>query len=117
MFIIKFAIYFTISFIILSFPIGSKPIFSHLNKVAKPYTTELFANLTDKAKDNLEAGKEIGKKMFSTKINKQDLINTQFSSTQRNENKKIKKELKKEIHKDNYTPEEKELLLKIIEES
>ncbi|MDC1173752.1 hypothetical protein OAT67_00020 [Bacteriovoracaceae bacterium] len=117
MFIIKFFIYFTLSFIILSFPVGNKPIFSHLNKVAKPYTTELFADLSEKAKDNLQAGKEIGQKMFSTNIKKQDHIKTQYSSTQKAESKKIKRELKKEIHKDTYTPEEKELLQKIIEES
>ncbi len=54
MFIIKFAIYFSLSFIILSFPVGNKPIFNHLNKVAQPYTTELFSSFFDKAKDNIQ---------------------------------------------------------------
>ncbi|MCP4913929.1 MAG: hypothetical protein GY909_12525 [Oligoflexia bacterium] len=121
MFIIKFAIYFSLSFIILSFPVGNKPIFNHLNKVAQPYTTELFSSFFDKAKDNIQTGKEFGKKLFSTKIDKQDLIKTQFSSTvkeaQPQERRKIKKELKKELNNDSYTAEEKELLKKIIEES
>ena len=42
MFIIRFAIYFTISFTVLSVPIGKNNVFFHLQKLTNPYTQNIF---------------------------------------------------------------------------
>lgn len=108
MFIIKFFIYFSISFTILSFPIGNKSIFFHLNQVAKPYTQKVFKMIGSNVESGLQEGSVISKKLFSNSLPTEDKIKSSLSSM----SKKIP--IKKKMEGE-YTVEEKQMLNKVLE--
>ena len=108
MFVIKFLFYFALSFVILSFPIQRKAAFYHINKLAAPYTTQLFSHLGDKIEESLNHGAKAGKRLFNNTLPEveKDQIKSTFSST--------KKAPMVESFQENYTVEEKEMLKKIF---
>ena len=107
MFIIKFLFYFSLSFIILSFPIENKNVFFHLNKVAKPYTQKIFEMVGTKVETGIQKGSIFSKKLFSNTLPAEDKIKSTLSSMSKKV--PIKKKMEGE-----YTNEEKSMLNKIL---
>jgi hypothetical protein len=110
-FIFKFALYFSISFVILSFPIGEKTVFEHVNKVAHPYTNDIYKSVKTNVNTGIEKGTKIGKDLFSNTSPTTDQIKTKYSSM-----KKKAKKIEAAIEKNHeaFTVEEKELLMKVL---
>lgn len=100
MFVIKFLIYFSLSFFILTIPMSGTPLFYSLEKAARPITHSLFSYVKKGSKEGLEKSK----KLFSNTVPpKKDIIKTKKSST------------KKPMGK--YTEEEKEFLENILKKA
>lgn len=64
----KFMISFTISFLILAFPINGKPVFYYLFKVAAPMTEGVYDGIKSGANASLQKGKEVGWGFFTNAI-------------------------------------------------
>ena len=108
-FMFKFGLYFSISFVILSFPIGEKTVFEHVNKIAHPYTGNIYKSV----KTSVKKGIDEGAKVFSNSTPDIDQVKTKFSSMK----KKVKKiEAAIESNHQSFTIEEKELLKKVLNE-
>ena len=104
MFIIKFFLYFSLSFFILAIPIGGNPLFYSLEETARPITGKLFTYVKKKSKEGLETGTEVTKKFFSNTVPpKKDSVRVKESGT------------KKPLGK--YTAEEKEFLQTILKKA
>ncbi len=104
MFIIKFFLYFSISFFILAIPIGGNPIFYSLEEAARPITGKLFAFMKESSNEGIKKGTAVTKKFFSNTIPpKKDIVKIKESGT------------KKPLGK--YTEEEKEFLEKILKKA
>ena len=118
-FVVKFIIYFSISFVILSFPLPKGTLFSMLHSQTNGYTESLFSSIATRARDGVKQGKYYTKKIFSnSEPTIQDRVFSQFSST------KKKVYLDQEIDKveadlegEKFTNEEKEILNKILKET
>ncbi|WP_127715118.1 hypothetical protein [Halobacteriovorax sp. HLS] len=106
-FMFKFALYFAISFVILSFPIADKTVFEHVNKIAHPYTDNIYKSV----KSNVSQGIKESSKLFSNSSPNTDEIKTKYSSMK----KKVKKiEQAIESNHESFTIEEKEMLKKVL---
>jgi hypothetical protein len=104
MFLIRFCFYFSLSFIILSFPVSKdKQVFDYLDGMAKPYTSKIHSKIFSTIDVTSKEVKEASKKVFNN--TSADTIKRQHSST---EKKKVK------LPQDNYTVEEREALLNIL---
>ena len=103
-FLIKFAVYFTISFLILNFPVADKKIFNHIEVLTDPVANKFYKKIGSRSKDILDEGKKVTKKMFNN-TSKKDVIRTGQSSSFKKSNS---------LPKDDYTPEERDALLKIL---
>lgn len=71
-FILKFSLYFIISFLILSINVKNESLFIHLTKISNPYTGFILDNsfkISKKTKNNLEA-------IFTNTIPNKNDINT-----------------------------------------
>lgn len=113
-FMFKFFLYFSISFIILSFPLADKPIFEHMNHFAKPYTANIYKAVKVNINSGVEKGSKLGKDLFSNTSAQSDQVKTKYSSV-----KKSMKQIESEIenHHDSFTVEEKELLKKVLKKA
>ncbi|MBT7608580.1 MAG: hypothetical protein HN576_02415 [Bacteriovoracaceae bacterium] len=119
LFILKFIIYFSISFIILSIPLPKGTLFSMLHSQTNEYTSLLFISMSGQTKKVLKSGSYYTKKIFSnSEPTLQDKVFSKFSSTK----KKIY--LDQEVSKvdadldgEKFTNEEKEILNKILKET
>ena len=103
-FLIKFSIYFTISFFILNFPISDKKIFNHLEALTDPIANKVYKKIGTNSDEFLKEGKKVTKKLFNNTSEK-DVVRTGHSSSFKKANS---------LPKDDYTPEEREALLKIL---
>lgn len=118
--IIKFFIAFSVSFVFLSIPIQSKPIFYYLNQWASPITSEIFTSSKKVLIEGVHETKVISKKMFNNTRPKQDHISVTSSSLDKmkdkpsNINNKVKEEIEGIKHSDEYTDEEKNMLNNIL---
>jgi hypothetical protein len=118
-FILKFIIYFSVSFVILSIPLPKGTIFSMLHSQTNEYTESLFSSVSKKAKKGIKSGSYYTKKIFSnSEPTLQDKVFSKFSST------KKKNYLDKEVSKveddldgEKFTDEERETLNKILKET
>ena len=108
MFIFRFIFYFVLSFIILSFRIGDKPIFVHIDNITNPWVAKLYSKIGKQGKELVNESKIVPKKFFNTLPNKQDRVKSGRSGL------KKKRAL---IPEDDYTPEEKESLNKIFDKA
>ena len=103
MFILKFILHFIVSFAILSFPISDKTIFAHLNSRIAPLAKEIFQKFEISVRSSTSWSKKI------------------FTNSTPNKRNNIpvgrKKEIGKDVAKESYTPEERELLEKILKQS
>ena len=112
--LLRFTIYFSLSYLILNIPIGHIKLFDFLGKHTDPYIERGWSQLNEIKDNQIKKGKNVGKKIFSNTLPKnQDEVKSQLSSNQGKKKEKIKKQIDKE-HIDNYTVEERELLKKII---
>ncbi|OUR93117.1 hypothetical protein A9Q84_21685 [Halobacteriovorax marinus] len=113
-FIFKFCLYFSISFIILSFPLGEKPLFEHVNKFTKPYTENIYKSVKTNVNSGINKGSQLGQELFSNTSPNIDKVKTKYSSL-----KKSTRDIEEEIesHHGNFTIEEKELLKKVLKKA
>lgn len=107
---IKFCFTFCFCFLLLSLPVKQKPLFYYLDTWAKPFTDRVFKHSKIVFWESVEDGKNFGKKIFNNSVpqasetkENSDQINIKSSATRKESN-----------HHDNYTQEEKEMLLKIL---
>lgn len=108
---IKFILYFTISFIILSIPVSEdKALFDIANQLAKPYTTKLFIKIKTSISENISDAKELPSRFFDNTSEKDaNVIDRVIEKKSALNKKKIF-----ESSNDNYTREEKEAILQIL---
>jgi hypothetical protein len=118
-FMIKFTIYFSISFVILCIPIQKTTLFDIIHNHAKPYTTQIFSNVEQAASHQIKKGSNFTKKFFSNSNpgDHQDKVITKFSSTKKIAVENIDELMKDDVQDEEYTPEERELLNKILKEA
>ena len=103
MFLLKFILYFIVSFVILSFPVSDKTLFAHLNKMTAPVSKTIL----QKIEIGIKKSSSWSKKIFTNSTpNKKDTAHI-------NE----KREVRKDVAKESYTPEERELLEKILKQN
>jgi P2-related tail formation protein len=113
MFIIRFPIYFCLSFAILSIPISHRPLFSHLDRLISPYTARISKAIGREANHLGEEVKDIGTKLFATSAAKTDEVSQALSATR---TEAISSGIKSAEHEE-YTNEERELLERIMKGS
>lgn len=65
---IRFFISFSISFLILAFPISGKPVFYYLFKMAAPMTEGIYDGIKTGASASLKKGQEVGWSFFTNAI-------------------------------------------------
>ena len=100
MFLIKFLLYFSLSFFILNIPISGNPLFYSLENVARPVTDKIFTFMKEKSTDSINETK----KLFTNTVRqKKDVVKVKRSST------------KKPMGK--YTSEEREFLENILKKA
>ena len=123
LFLIKFSIYFIISFTILSFPVEDKTLFEHTHNLSKPYTQEIFNHIKKQSKTIFKSTIEFSKNIFKNSTPKEvDRVRSGLSAVKKNNLPKKKKEkpfiyAKTKKPFDSYTPEEKNLLKNILSDS
>lgn len=64
----KFILSFILSFLILAFPVGGKPVFYYLFNIAAPMTEGIYDGLKKGAKASLEKGQEAGWGLFTNAV-------------------------------------------------
>ena len=118
-FMIKFTIYFSISFIILCIPIQNKTLFNLMHHHTKPYTTQIFSNVEQAASEQIKNGSSFTKKFFSNSDpgDHQDKVINKFSSTKKIAIENVDELMKDDVQDEEYTVEERELLNKILKEA
>jgi len=117
-FMIKFTVYFSISFVILCIPIQNRTLFNIIHKHAKPYTTQIFSEAEKAASNQIDKGSKFTKKFFSnSNPDHQDKVMAKFSSTKKPLVENIDELMKDEEHDEGYTAEEREMLNKILKEA
>lgn len=117
---IKFSIYFVISFVILSIPISEdRALFDLANQFAKPYTAQLFKSIKEKFSESTKEASEATKKVFNN--TSPDELNEKFDKVKSKSSsvtKKVIQEIKADKHinfdHEDYTKEEREAILNII---
>lgn len=62
---VKFGIAFIISFVILSIPFSSKPLFYHLSKVTGPIGGDIKKSISKSVNRSMSKSKELGTQLFS----------------------------------------------------
>lgn len=108
---IKFVIYFTISFIILSIPVSEdKALFDLANQLAKPYTTKLFIKIKTSISENISDAKDLPNKFFD---NTSDKGLKKFDTVIEKKSALVKEKILNAPH-ENYTREEREAILNIL---
>lgn len=110
-FLIKFTLSFSLSFLILSIPIKNQTLFEQIHSATKPYTQDLISALKKNAIKTTEDITEVGKKAFHN-------TSAEHLSTDKVIESKSS-QLRREIieqHQD-YTVEEKESLLRVLEKA
>lgn len=110
--ILKFAVYFTISFAILCIPLQNKVLFVYLYETIGPKSEKIVNNITDNTAHSIKTGFKITKKFFdNSKPQSFDEIKGSVSSGV------VKMGEKLEEVKDEITYEEEKFLKKVLKES
>lgn len=128
--IFKFLIAFTISFLILSIPIGNKHLFGIIHSVASPYTKPLYDTTLDLSKEGFYRSFNFAQSLFtnSNKIrsegkqydqNRIDEVQSSAAAPPRERSSVNKKEIESLIknHHEAITAEEEEMLRRVLMES
>lgn len=66
--IFKFALSFSFSFIILSYPINDRPIFEHMSSVTAPYTQNVLSQINLFFGTTIQSSKKLGEQLFSNSV-------------------------------------------------
>lgn len=104
---LKFVLYFSISFVILSIPIKRKVLFNYMHSVFAPYTTAILKSVKDEATRGYRAGSRLTKQLFDNSPPEVvDSVRSRISSG-----------MVKHNQQDAYTQEEQELLNKVLEDN
>jgi hypothetical protein len=103
MFLMKFSLYFTLSYLILAFPINNDTIFDRMHEHTAPITTKVYDYLSLQL-NKLSMNDEI-KVIKEKSTSYTDKLKSKFSGISKNE--------KLSIQQDSYTNSEKNLLQKI----
>jgi hypothetical protein len=116
-FMLKFLLYFTISFLIMNIPIGDKHIFHYMESFTKSYTKPLYGAVKGRVKEAVQTGNHYSKKVFETMPSKvEDQVSTHYSSAAKKEKKAqpapVAVPSEKEL--DSYTQEEKSALIRVL---
>lgn len=113
MFVIKFLIYFSLSFVILSIPVSEKKVvFNYANEIAKPYTKQIFSSIRGAISNSITETKRIGDKLVNNTSIKEDKIKSTTSAGKKSSAHSV------DSHpKDSYTPQEREALLRILQQT
>ena len=107
MFILKFTLYFSLSFLILSFPTSDKKkVFNHIDTLVMPYTSKVHNTIKTKIKGTMSEAKRISKAMVNNTAS--DKINNNKSG--------IEKE-QIDLPSDKYTVQEREALINILNQN
>jgi hypothetical protein len=114
MFIIKFALYFGLSFLILSFPVRNRTVFYYMNDMTRPYTQEIFSDVKIKTDDGIKSTIAFGKKLFNNSRPNIDRVKTRNSAIKKKTHRKIERT---EAPHGDYTEEERELLKKVLNQA
>ena len=118
---LRFLISFLISFMILSIPIGKKPLFSHAHKFLAPYTGQLFNQTSSMMDEVLKKGANKTKMFFTNstphpspqKKENIDKVDSSLSATQHRD-KQSDVEVILESRTEKITAEEEEMLKKVL---
>ncbi|MFG1500576.1 hypothetical protein ABMA70_10260 [Halobacteriovorax sp. XZX-3] len=115
----RFLIYFTISFLILAFPVSkSSTVFDSVNKPLKPYTQKVYSTIAFYLSTSLSEGKEITVKLFNNTAKKVDYVKRESSGFAKPVAKKAQDlDALDDYQHGEYTVEEREALLKVLRES
>lgn len=111
LFFIRFPFYFALSFLILSIPIGGKKIFDHVTASVDPIVHSTIATSKKWTNNVFRDTKSLTEKAMNNIKPQADEVNSALSSRKHEESLNDEKS-----PNDNYTEEEKELLLKILKE-
>lgn len=112
---LRFAIYFTISFLILAFPVSQKStVFESLNKPLRPYTQKVYSTIAFYLNTSLNEGKDMTVKMFKNTAKKVDYIKSESSGIIKNNKKVQDLDALDDYKHEEYTVEEREALLKVL---
>lgn len=105
-FLIKCVFYFSVSFMLMTIPMGKRTLFDHLHSATAPYSKAVYSKIIHLS----QRGLEFSSKLFSNSDpSRVDKVNITQSA--------IKKESPAQIPLDEYTHREKELLDKILSNS
>ena len=111
MFIFKFLFYFSVSFLILSFPMGKTTVFDHLHGYASPYTNSFFQGIQDKSSEIFHGTLSISRKIFTNITpSTRDSVNENLSAIKRDDDGAAKEQ-------DSYTAEERDMLSSILKKA
>ena len=110
MFLIKFTFYFSLSFLILSFPTSDKTkVFNHIDNLVMPYTSQVHKSIKSKLKGSLGEAKRITHALVSntSEKNSDKITNNQSGIT--------KEDIS--LPSDQYTVQEREALINILKQN
>ncbi|WP_419173268.1 hypothetical protein [Halobacteriovorax sp.] len=116
---IRFAIYFTVSFLILAFPVSQKKtIFESINKPLRPYTQKVYSTISFYLNTSLSEGKEMTVKLFNNTAKKVDYVKRESSGVTKEQIKRAEDlDALDEYQHGEYTVEEREALLKVLRDN
>ena len=102
-FLIKFFLYFSVSYLILCFPIKNSTLFSYTYRHSSPLTKKVYEKIIDKSEKLFKSGIKFSKDLFNNSLPKHlDEINSSLSSIKKDKATKIEHSLKKESLHENY---------------
>jgi len=95
--VIKFSIAFVVSFVILSIPFSSKPLFYHLTKVTGPIGGDIKKSISKSVNRSMTKSKELGTQLF-TNSEPPKVFDDRIKSKQSSILKKRRQRLKENSH-------------------
>lgn len=109
MFLVKFILYFAVSFFILTVPISQdQTMFSILSQYTSPYTSKIYNQIGNFFKSAGSKTKNVGAKFLDNSVKKDVIKETMSSPTRENP---------KDAPDDNYTDEERQMLEQLIKKA
>lgn len=109
MFLIKFFIYFCLSFVILCIPVSEKNIFFYLDEAARPVTNQIYSYISGKAAH----GKDVSVRFLKEQTPRESLVDrikSKYSSTK----KDVHNHKHKDVHGLDYSKKDKQRLNDIL---
>lgn len=114
MIVLKFLVYFCISFFILSIPISNQNIFSHLSSITDPYTAPIFAQIGSTTKEGYNKGKKYIGNLFTSSAPKEK---KPLKAAYKIDRKRKQDSPGPDAPNDSYTVEERELIKNLLKKA